>query len=159
MNHRSIEALVLLGFWLLLISSCTAEDKVISVNDDDAEMTIAISKARETLPHFWQVFDKRSRSESGFALKIKISDKKGVEHFWVIDLVRQAGKTMGTINNDPDTVGIVKLGDRIEIPEPDITDWLYMREGKMVGNFTLKPLFKQMPPEEVKKFKIMMTDP
>ena len=53
----------------------------------------------------------------------------------------------------------VKIGDRIEIPEADITDWLYMRDGKMVGNHTLKPLFKQMPGAEVERLKKMMADP
>jgi uncharacterized protein YegJ (DUF2314 family) len=66
---------------------------------------------------------------------------------------------MGTINNDPNTVTNVKLGERIEIPEADITDWLYMRDGKMVGNRTLKPLFKQMPTAEVERLKILMADP
>ncbi len=32
---------------------------------------------------------------------------------------------MGTINNDPEMVKNVKLGDRITIPEADISDWLY----------------------------------
>ena len=66
---------------------------------------------------------------------------------------------MGTINNDPNTVASVKLGDRIEIPDADITDWLYRRDGKMVGNRTLKPLFKQMPAAEVERLKKMMADP
>jgi len=63
------------------------------------------------------------------------------------------------INNDPNTVANVKLGDRIEIPESDISDWLYMRDGKMVGNLTLKPLFREMPAAEVEQLKKMMADP
>ena len=38
-------------------------------------MNAAIAKARETLPHFWQVFEKHGRGESDFALKVKITDK------------------------------------------------------------------------------------
>ncbi len=143
----------------MLLTACSKQDKVVGVADDDPEMTAAIFKARETLPQFWQVFDKRERGESDFALKVRITDKKGVEHFWATDVVRRDGKTMGTINNDPNTVASVKLGDRIEIPDVDITDWLYMRDGKMVGNLTLKPLFKQMPAAEVERLKKMMADP
>ena len=122
-------------------------------------MTAAIAKARETLPQFWQVFDKRERGKGDFALKVRIADKKGAEHFWTTDVERRGGKAMGNINNDPNTVASVKLGDRIEIPEADITDWLYIRDGKMVGNRTLKPLFKQMPAAEVERLKKMMADP
>jgi uncharacterized protein YegJ (DUF2314 family) len=132
---------------------------VVTVADDDPEMTAAISKARETLPQFWDVFAKREHEESDFALKVKITDPRGVEHFWTTDLERRDGKTIGTINNDPNIVKSVKLGDRIEIPEADITDWLYLRDDKMVGNHTVKPLFKQMPAAEVERLKKMMANP
>jgi hypothetical protein len=53
--------------------------------------------------------------------------------------------TMVTISNSPKIVARVKLGDRIEIPPADITDWNYMRDGKYVGIFTMPPRFKYMP--------------
>ena len=149
----------LIAILLALLTSCSKPDKVISVADDDPEMTASISKARETLPQFWQVIDQRERGESGFSLKVRITDMRGTEHFWATDVERRDGKIMGTINNDPNTVASVKLGDRIEIPEADITDWLYMRDSKLVGNHTLKPLFKQMPAGEVERLKRMMADP
>jgi len=149
----------LIAVALTLVTACSKEDRVIGVAADDPEMTAAISKARETLPQFWQVFDKPEHGETGFSLKVRITDKRGTEHFWAVDIERRDGKTMGTINNDPDTVTSVKLGDRIEIPEADITDWLYMRDGKMVGNRTLRPLFKQMPAAEVERLKKMLADP
>jgi uncharacterized protein YegJ (DUF2314 family) len=126
---------------------------------DDAEMTVAIAKARSTLPQFWEVFDRRGRGESEFALKVRITDGSGTEHFWANDIGRTNGRTMGTINNDPNIVKRVKLGDRIEIPEADISDWMYLRDGQMVGNHTLKALFKKMPASEVESYKRKMTEP
>ena len=74
-------------------------------------------------------------------------------------LERKDGKLKGTINNDPDIVSCVKIGDRVDIPESDISDWLYMRNEKMVGNRTMVPLFKKLPPDEVAHYKAMMADP
>ncbi len=159
MNRLSQIVMSLITVLLMLLTACSKRDKVIGVAGDDPEIMAAISKARETLPHFWQVFDKPERGESGFSLKVRITDKKGIEQFWATDVERRDGKMMGTINNDPNAVVSVKLGDRIEIPEADITDWLYMRDGKMVGNRTLKPLFKKMPAAEVERLKRMMADP
>ncbi len=144
---------------LSLFAACSKRDKVINVEEDDPEMVAAIKTARETLPHFWQICEKPARGETNFALKVKITDKRGTEHFWATDVVRRDGKILGTINNDPNIVNSVKLGDRVEIPEAEISDWLYMRDGKMIGNQTVKPLFKQMPPDEVKQLKAMMADP
>jgi uncharacterized protein YegJ (DUF2314 family) len=150
-----------LSFCLLLSLStaCSKRDKVINIEEDDPEMVAAIKTARETLPHFWQVYEKPTRGETNFALKVKITDKQGTEHFWATDIERRDGKVTGTINNDPNIVKSVKLGDRMEIPEADISDWLYMRDDKMIGNQTVKPLFKQMPADEVRQLKAMMADP
>ena len=159
MNLAPTTVIALVVVLFSLLTACSKRDKVVNVESDDAEMVAAIAKARETLPQFWQVFDKKERGESDFALKVKITDTKGTEHFWATDIERRDGKTMGTINNDPNTVASVKLGDRIEIPEADISDWLYMRDGKMVGNETLRPLLKKMPAAEAEKLKKMMASP
>ena len=159
MNRTLHITLVILAVVLALFTACSKRDKVINVADDDPEMLAAIAKARDTLPEFWKVFDKPEHGESGFSLKVKITDKRGAEHFWVTDLQKQDGKIMGTINNDPDIVASVKLGDRIEVPEADISDWLYMRDDKMVGNETIRPLLKKMPADEAKKLKSIMANP
>jgi uncharacterized protein YegJ (DUF2314 family) len=41
----------------------------------------------------------------------------------------------------------------------NISDWLYMRDGKMVGNETLRPLLKTMPADEAEKLRSMMASP
>ena len=148
-----------MGVLLSLLTACSKRDKVINVEDNDAEMVAAIAKARDTLPQFWQVFDKPERGEKEFSLKVEITDKKGSEHFWATDVERRDGKIWGTINNDPNIVAKVKLGDRIEIPEKDISDWLYMRDGKMVGNRTLVPLLKTMPEKEAAAYRKLMAEP
>lgn len=159
MNRRPHFVIALVGVLLIVCTGCSKRDKVVNVPDDDPEMIAAIAKARATLPQFWQVFEKRERGESGFALKVKITDTKGTEHFWATDVERGDGKTKGTINNDPNIVARVRLGDRIEIPEADISDWLYLRDGKMVGNETLRPLLKRMPAQEAEKLKQLMANP
>jgi uncharacterized protein YegJ (DUF2314 family) len=159
MNRTRPTRLLHAGVLLALLTACSKRDEVVGVAGDDPEMTAAIAVARETLPQFWQVFEKRERGESDFALKVRIADGSGVEHFWTTDLKRRDGKTVGTINNDPNTVASVKLGDQIEIPEADITYWLYFRDGKMVGNHTLRPLFKHMPAAEVERLRKLLANP
>ena len=149
--------LVLLA--LLGCSRTDTRDKTIAVSSDDAEMNAAIATARSKLPEFWKTFDKPGQGEKDFSLKVKITDDNGTEYFWVIPVEKKGGKIYGTINNDPDIVKSVKLGQRIEVREDAVADWLFMRNGKMVGNYTLRPLLKQMPTEEADKLKAMMESP
>lgn len=159
MKHTPRTLVALAAVLLSLFSGCSKRDKVVNVDENDPEILAAIAKARESLPQFWQVFEDRGRGESNFALKVKITDKNGTEHFWATEIERKDGRTMATINNDPNIVSSVKLGDRIEIPEADISDWLYIRDEKMVGNETLRPLLKRMPAEEAEKLEAIMADP
>jgi uncharacterized protein YegJ (DUF2314 family) len=144
---------------MALLACSPPKDDVIFVADDDPDMIAAISAARTSLPEFWQHFEKPERGETDFSLKVKITDGDDVEYSWLTDLDRNNGKLMGTVGNDPQLVANVKYGDRIEIPQADITDWLYMRDGKIVGNRTVRALFKGMSVEEVEQTKKMLADP
>ena len=156
---RTSSRLLLIGVSLALLTACATKRDKGYVEDDDPEMVAAIAKARRTLPQFWQAFEKRDRGETEFSLKIKITDKKRIEHFWLTDIARRDGKVMGTINHAPNFVASVKLGDRLEIPEAKIQDWSYMRGGKMIGNETIKPLFKMMTADQVAALKNYLEDP
>jgi uncharacterized protein YegJ (DUF2314 family) len=158
MNRASQTALALIGVLLTLLTACAKRDKGY-VEDSDPEMAAAIAKAQQTLPQFWQVFDKREHGESNFVLVVRTTDKGRIEHFFTTNFERRDGKTMVTISNAPKIVASVKLGDQIEIPGADITDWHYMRDGKYVGMFTMKPRFKHMPADQVEALKREMTDP
>jgi uncharacterized protein YegJ (DUF2314 family) len=149
---------VLVAVLASLFAGCAHREKGY-VEDTDPEMAAAIARAQKTLPHFWRTFDLRPHGESNFVLVVRITDKGRIEHFHTTDFERREGKTVVTISHSPKIVGSVKLGERIEIPEADITDWHYMRDGKYVGMFTMKPRFKLMPPEQVEAFKRVMTDP
>ena len=159
MKRTAQIALLLVAVVVTLLTACSKRDKIVGIGDDDPEMAAAIAKARQTLPQFWQVFDKREHGESNFVLVVRITDKGRIEHFFATDFERRDGKTMVTISNKPNIVASVRIDDRIEIPEADITDWRYMRDGKYVGNVTFKAQFKHMRAADVEQVKKMMADP
>ena len=145
--------LLILAGLAIVLAACSRREGTIAISGDDVEMNAAIAKARETLPEFWNVFDHREHGETEFSLKVKITDSHGTEHFWTDKIERRDGKIFGTIDNDAEIVKSVKLGQRLDIPEADISDWFYMRDGLMHGNRTLKVLIKHMPAQEAAKYK------
>jgi len=155
----SSSILLMIGASLALLTSCSSKRDKAYVEDSDPEMVEAIAKARRTLPQFWQAFEKRDRGETEFSLRINITDKEHIEHFWVTDIKRQDGKVVVVINHEPKIVTNVKLGDKLEIPEAEIQDWYYMRGGKMIGNQTIRAMFTMMPEKTVAEFKNILEDP
>lgn len=47
----------------------------------------------------------------------------------------------------------------IKVRNEDISDWLFMRDGKMYGNYTLRPLLATMPEEAAAYYKAMLAEP
>jgi uncharacterized protein YegJ (DUF2314 family) len=64
-----------------------------------------------------------------------------------------------TIKNDPGIVGNVKIGQSWTVKRTEISDWMFMRDGRMYGNYTMRPLLKTMPEAEAAKYRSMLADP
>jgi uncharacterized protein YegJ (DUF2314 family) len=96
---------------------------------------------------------------STHAVKVPIKDGEQTEHFWLSDVTFQNGEFTGTIDNDPGTVGNVKIGQKWTVKKDEISDWMFMRDGKMHGNYTMRPLLKAMPEEEAAKLRSLLASP
>jgi uncharacterized protein YegJ (DUF2314 family) len=139
-------------------SDDSSDDPVIEVEADDKEMNAAIAHARSTVGEFVKRLANPGPADDGFSVKKMIEDGQEVEHFWLTGVSYSEGEFTGKIGNDPQSVGNVKFGQKVSVAETEITDWMYLDDGKMIGNFTLRVLFGRMPKEEAealrKQFKM-----
>lgn len=135
------------------------EDTVISVPSGDAEMNSAISRARASLPEFWAALEAQAAGTEGFALKVAIRDGSATEHFWLNRISRDGDSLTGIIANEPQTVKTVSMGERHSFAAEAISDWMFMRNGKIVGNQTLRPLLKRMPKEQADYYRSLLETP
>lgn len=136
-----------------------AKDTVVPVAPGNKAMDAAIAKARGSIAEFWRQHAKPDPGVEFLALKVRISDGKATEYFWLIEIQRKGAAHSGIINNDPNRVTKVKLGQRYSFKEADISDWTYMRNGRIVGNETLRVLLDMMPPEDAAKYRTMFEKP
>ncbi|RCS46144.1 DUF2314 domain-containing protein [Bremerella cremea] len=120
-------------------------------------MNQAIAKAKETVDKFIKVL--KSGKGENFAVKAPIRDGEQVEHFWITNISYKDGKFIGQINNEPGMVKNVTLGQKWTISKKEISDWMYMRDNKIHGNYTLRPLLKTLPEAEAKKMRAILADP
>jgi uncharacterized protein YegJ (DUF2314 family) len=132
---------------------------IVSVRAADAEMNAAVARARDTLPTFWASCDVPKPTEIGHALKVRFDVGAEVEHIWVIDVKKLSdGNYSGRFANEPDLLG-KNIGDQVEFKQTDISDWMFMRNEKVVGGETIKALLKSMPKEEADAVRARMEQP
>jgi uncharacterized protein YegJ (DUF2314 family) len=121
----------------------------IDVRTDDAEVNAAMQAARATLPTFWAAFDHPGAGEKDFGLKVTMP-RSGGNHIWVTSIEKSGSTIYGRAANDNGvwrSVHLGELGQRVAVPPDQIDDWMFLRDGKIVGNYTLVVLLKRMPPE------------
>ena len=120
-------------------------------------MEAAIARARSEVDVFIAEMSKGNGTD--FAVKAAIQDKEDTEHFWLTDIVYRNGGFEGVIGNEPGIVTNVKSGQKWTVKKSEISDWMFMRDGKMYGNYTMRPLLKTLPEEEAAKFRSMLANP
>jgi uncharacterized protein YegJ (DUF2314 family) len=129
-----------------------AADPVIPVSADDPQMNAAIEKARATVPTFVNALRAPKKNQTGFSVKMAFIDGKHTEHMW-LDAVRYDGKQFhGTVNNEPENVSNVKLGDQASVDASKISDWMYIENRKLVGGYTIRVLRDKLNGKEREEF-------
>jgi uncharacterized protein YegJ (DUF2314 family) len=155
-----LAAALLAGLGLQVVPAAAQDSSYIKIPNQDTEMEAAKAQARATLAQFWERLANPGVGEEGFALKVALPyGTNNTEHIWTKDVERKDGRITGVINNVPRDVKGVRIGQRIDIAEAQISDWMFMRNGKMVGNYTLRPLLKRMPAKDAARYRAMLETP
>jgi uncharacterized protein YegJ (DUF2314 family) len=127
-------------------------DKFTQVADDDPRMNTAIDKARSTVDAFIAALNSPKSGQSQFSIKMAFTDGDHTEHMWLTP-VRYDGKTFrGTLSNEPRTVRTVMMGQGATVSASEISDWMYLENGKLVGAYTLRVLRDTLAPAERREF-------
>ncbi len=139
--------------------SGSESDPTYRIEAGNPEMEAAFAKGRATLSDFWKVLAHPTSGESDFSVKVPLRQNGRTEYFWIVDPTRGDGVVRGQIGNDPEFVKRVKLGETVEFKESEIVDWMYLRAGKMHGNYTLRPLMKSMDAKERAELEQVLAEP
>ena len=150
-------ALLLLANILVFAGCHSKPETLVEGGYDEAEMTAATQRALSEVDTF--IDDLKSGQSEDYAVKAPVEDGGEVEHFWITDITFANGKFSGTIGNEPGVVSNVTLGQSYSLGKNEISDWMFMRDGKMHGNYTMRPLLATMPKEEADMFREIFATP
>ncbi|KUJ61969.1 hypothetical protein AR687_10450 [Flavobacteriaceae bacterium CRH] len=143
---------------ILFLISCKESNKIEKDNQStiydvasgDEEMNAAITKANQTLNDFNVALSNPEIEDP--ALKVQFQNSTDVEHMWIGEIEYNDGKYSGILTNEPEYITEYKMGDKINIDNSKISDWMYIENGKLVGGFTIKVLRNRMNEDERKQF-------
>lgn len=129
-------------------SHAKTDDPVTKVLSEDSEMNAAIKTAQTSLTNFIAIFSAPATNQKYFLIKARFTDKDVAEHIWVADL-RYDGKVFyGVIANEPQDIPSLRFKQPVEVQFPQITDWMYVEDGKLVGGFTSRVLRNRKSEQE-----------
>jgi uncharacterized protein YegJ (DUF2314 family) len=121
---------------------------IIFVQTDDPLMTEALAEARSTVEQFIHALQNPKPSQPHFSVKIPISEGDDVRHIWLDSVQFQDGKFTGIVGNEPGTMTAISVGDRVSAAPEEISDWMYVEDGKLIGGFTLRVIRDGMSERE-----------
>lgn len=121
------------------------EEATVSARAGDEALKAAQDEAQRQWPEFVAGWNDR-HPEAKCAVKAPFRDGKHVEHMWVEVLAIDDDSVSGEINNDPQRVRNVRIGQYVTVPLQEVEDWIIAEpSGKLRGGFSVNTLMgKQM---------------
>lgn len=117
------------------------KDEIIPVAGCNEEMENAIDEARSSIGKFFSAFESPKPNQTSFLIKARFEEADSSEHIWLADLDFNTQPATGVVANEPDIKTLTYM-ERVPFLPDQISDWMYMENGQLVGGFTTKVLLR-----------------
>ncbi len=130
----------------------TTEPEFYQVPKNNAAMHLAVQEARKTIKTFIATLRHPGPGQQDFELKKRFVQGDQVEHIWLSDVKIVGNHFEGQIDNQPRKIQGLKLGQVVSVKRNEISDWLYIDNGTLVGGYTVRAHYNQLTPQQKQKF-------
>jgi len=145
--------MVLLFLCAVLLFSCEKpadlpEVTIMRADQGDAEIERIAEDARNTLPVFFRYLNRVGAGEDCYVKYPFIADDdSGInrEQIWLTGIHFRNGRYFGVLASVPRHLSGMKKGDTVIFDIGAITDWMYVRGGKIIGGESIKYLLEKIP--------------
>jgi uncharacterized protein YegJ (DUF2314 family) len=124
------------------------EPAVTQVSGEDREMNAAMERARSTLGDYDSRHEDPPASQSYLGIKVRFEADDAIEHMWVDEVEITGDGYRGRLANEPMQITSLKAGDPVTFTRPEVSDWMAVDDGRLVGGFTLRVMRNRMSEEE-----------
>lgn len=134
------------------VSRRNGKPDCIQVTDDNKAMAQAVQKARKSLDKFIAAVRSPKGNQSRFAIKKPFIEGDKVEHIWINEVSFDGKVFHGKVDNEPVDIKGVRLGDEVTASPDEVSDWMYVQDGRLVGGYTTRCLCRNLSRAEKKQF-------
>ena len=129
-----------------------AEPESFDVKNNHAQMHRAVIQARKTVATFITALQHPLAGQQDFEVKKAFRHGNEVEHLWLSDVRFSGNRFHGRVDNVPQKIQGVKVGDLVSVNPDEISDWAFVDNGKLVGGYTIRAYYNELSPEQKKQF-------
>jgi uncharacterized protein YegJ (DUF2314 family) len=122
------------------------------VADEDKQMDRAAENAQKSLGFFMAALRAGKDGDTYFEIKKGFVDGDKVEQLWVGKVSYDGTKFHGQVDNKPLDVKNVHLGEHVTVQPQEVTDWMFLKDGKLMGGYTTRVLYARLSPEDKAQF-------
>jgi uncharacterized protein YegJ (DUF2314 family) len=133
-------------------TTASARPGYAKVSDDDKKMDRAVENAQRTLGFFMAALHAKKDGDTVFEIKKGFIDGDKVEHLWIKRVTYDGKNFHGQIDNQPEEVNNVHPGQRVTVAPGDVTDWMFLKDGKLIGGYTTRVLYARLSPVDKAEF-------
>ena len=125
---------------LLLTGPADARtDRADGLRGGPAALCVAVAEAQRRLPEFVAALKQRSGERFSLLAGFKTWNNR-VEQLWLDEVQLDDDGFSGVLADRPRAVVGIRIGQRLVVEAPQVTDWTFARDGREFGAFTQRPL-------------------
>lgn len=124
----------------------------VHVHDTDKTMDEAVHEAQRTLGKFTAALTSPKADQKGFAVKKRCTKGDKCEHLWLSGVRFDGRDLRGKVDNSPVELKTPRLGEEVTVQPEEITDWMYVENGRLVGGYTLRVYYSRLSAADKKQF-------
>lgn len=124
----------------------------VHVHDSDKAMEQAVQQAQRTLGKFMAALTNPKPGQTGFAVKKRCIEGNQCEHIWLADVHFDGRVLRGKVDNNPVDVKSLRVGQKVTVRPEEISDWMYVENGRLVGGYTVRAYYRTLPEAEKRRF-------
>ena len=128
------------------------EPHCVQITEENKAMDRAVQTAHKTVDKLIEALRSPKGNQSRFAVKKPFVEGDKVEHIWLKDVSFDGKLFHGKVDNAPVDIKGVRLGQEVSVSPNEISDWMYVQDGRLVGGYTICAMCENMSPEEKQQF-------